>query len=205
MEAWGRWLRSVQGQLSLLAFVFACAVVVGLMPWFLRSLVFQRFAREAYPKVEDTYAEKALPVLRRPGSTQAEIDAVLDEIRRRDDVAGPERFKNLERMYGQWMLDEDGTDVRPGGWLARRLTASDRRWLREWVMDRLRMTLAAGNVQQRLGAVEWIEAALGDEALKPEAADELRRMLERARDRARRRGEDRLAEEAAAALAKGRT
>ena len=201
MEAWGRWLRSVPGQMSLLAFVFACAVVVGLLPWFLRTLVFQRFARETYPAF-DGYAETAMPVLRRRGSTEDEIDTVLNEIRRRDDVTGPQRFLNLERMYGQWILDED---VRRNGLLARRLTATDRRWLREWVVDRLRLTLAAGNVQQRRSAVDWIEAALGEKSLAPETAEELRRMLERARDRARRRGEDALAEEAAAALAKGRT
>ena len=115
MQAWGRWLRSVPGQMSLLATVFAGAAVLALLPWLLRSAVFAYFARENYPKAEDTYAETALRVLRRPGATPAEIDAVLDEIRRRDDVAGPDRSKNLERLYGRWMTDEDAPRRRAAG------------------------------------------------------------------------------------------
>ncbi|MBY0231612.1 MAG: hypothetical protein K2W96_20190 [Gemmataceae bacterium] len=198
MEAWGRWLRSVPGQLSLLGFAFAGSAALALLPWLLRERVFVHYAREAYPKHEDTYAETALKTLTRGGATAEEIDNVLVEIRRRDDTEGKERFQNLERMYGRWMLDPD---VREGGRLARRLTGSGRRWLREWTIQRLRTTLAAGNVDQRSGAVAWIAAALEAEELPDR--EELRRLLEQARDRARRRGEDTLADQAAAAL-KGR-
>lgn len=201
MRPWRVYLRSVQGQLLLLGVAFAGAAVLAIIPRFFRDRIFEYYCREGYPPM-DGAAEKAVQVLNRPGATNEQIVEVIDELRKRKGTVGPSvEYPGLERVYGSW-IEDAGT--RESGLVARRLTGSDRSWLREWTLNRLRTTLVTGNVEQREAAVEWIEAALGDEELKDETRAELRVLLEHARARALRRGEAGLASRAGTVLSRGR-
>ncbi len=198
LRRWRAALRTADGQLWLLAAAFLIAAGLSLIPWTLRTRIFEYYAKETYLPL-DGKAESALALLQRVTPAEEALETTYKELKKkapRTPMHEPE-FLGLERLYGAWMEDED---TRRGGRLARRLTGEAPAWLREWTLSRLRMTLAAGNLSQREGAVAWIEAALDGAG---DATPELRALLEYAHSRAARRGPDErpLAERAAAILA----
>ena len=106
--------RTVQGQLTVLAVVYACAVVLGLVIVGLRESIFERYSRETYLPLEGEAAEMA-HVLADPHSTDDQVNAVGKQLaeRVRSGTLEPQQahkpIKELEELYGAWMSEGGST------------------------------------------------------------------------------------------------
>jgi hypothetical protein len=194
MRSWRAWLRSVRGQLSLLAATFAGAVALAVVMVCLRGLVFERYVREVYPPLEG-WSEEAAQLLAAPNTSAGRIAELGKEMQRRIDRHDDpkRRYQDLERIYGAWISEgrASASPLLPG-----RLT----RLQRDWVLQRLRRTLVAGRPTQRAAALSWMEIIV----VEPEGGDEVVALAEYARRRAVARNEPDLQRLAEAVLAKGR-
>ena len=150
------YLRSVTGQLQVLAAVFAGALVLAVVTLSLRSALFERFVREKM---------KPLP-------EALERDLAQDPTGRRCLDGAPE---DTDLIYGAW-IERDGLD--PGGELARSMFTLKT----ERALERARVTLVAGSAAQRRRAVEFLSRAEGTEASR-RAAELCRHAEARARRR----------------------
>jgi hypothetical protein len=177
------YLRSVPGQLMLFGGVFLGAAVVGCLPYFFRESFFERGLREQYADLEG-YAAEAIRVLSSPHSDEEEREKVYDELRKRDKKVtdATKRWKNLESLYGAWARDDVPGDADV---LARRLVE----FQPDWVLQRLRQTLAAGDADQRGRGVEFLKAVAREKGIE----DEVRQLARAAEEKARRRGEAKVA------------
>lgn len=194
MREWLMWLRSARGQLTLLGATFAAAVVLAVAIVGLRGAVFERYARETYPPA-GAWAEEAARELSAPETSPQRLDAIGAAAAERARLARETRktAPDLEELYGLWLLNPAAD---PDDLLPVRLT----RRVPEWVVDRLRRTLAAGNPDQRGRALRWLRAVADLE----ETADRVRALADQARRRAAARGEDSIRLQAEAVLASGR-
>lgn len=192
------WLRSAPGQLALLAAVLLGGAVLAGLIVALRGPVFERHARETYPPPDD-FAREAARTLADPDADPASIEEIGRGFTEREQGAAANgkqaapRFADLEAVYGAWIGD---AALDRGGHLPRRLTE-----LRpDWVFGRLRVTLVAGSPAQQSRALAWLERLAGDERYRPQ----IEPLVEYARRKAQRRGDENLRQEADAVLAPGR-
>lgn len=194
MRRWRAWLRTVRGQLALLAATFAAAVALAAAIVCLRGAVFERYVRETYPPA-GSWARETARELSAPETPPRRLEAiraaVIEHARRAREVRKP--AQDLEELYGLWLQEPE---LDPDGTLAVRLTG----FVPDWVTDRLRRTLAAGNPDQRGRALRWLRAIAGLE----ETAERVRVLAAQARRRAAARGEEAVRLEAEAVLASGR-
>jgi hypothetical protein len=196
IRAWRPWLRSLRGQLTLLAGAFLGAIVLAVVIVCLRERLFEHYVREQYPRLEG-WSDEAARVLAARSSRPADIDRVgkkleklIEDSPESQRTDQPRGCQALERIYGGWMTDED---LDPDGLLARRLTTLQP----EWVLWRIRRTLVAGSPQQRGRAVAWLQSIVW----VPETHEQVVTLARHAHRRAETRGEEDLRRQAAAVLA----
>jgi hypothetical protein len=158
-------LRSLQGQLTLLALAYVGALLLALVALCCRSLFFERFLGETFRAASEDLA----PLL------QAAADGT---------ARGPEllKLKNADGdvLYEAWMHDEQ---LDRQGRLARYLFSVQG----DLILERARRTLAVGTREQKARALDllgWTDS--------PELRREADRLGRRALERALRRGEDEL-------------
>jgi hypothetical protein len=199
MKLTPQFIRSVRGQLSLLATTYLGAVCLALAAWTCRSILFESYIREKFP-------EKPMP-----GSVAAAVDQValgvsepkslppvIDELatkeadRRRPAGATRPAASDIEvardalwtAVYGAW-IDRDNFDP------ADRVASA---FLSEpscLIFERLRRTLVVGNERQRSRALHLLSLAASDES-----RSQARALCEYAKERSRRRHEHALVEQA---------
>lgn len=194
MRGWHAWLRTVRGQLTLLGITFLGAAVLAVIIVCLREAVFERYIRETYPPA-GTWAQEVARDLADPATPPQRLEAIRAAVVERANAARESRkpAPDLEELYGLWQLNPD---VDPGGLMAARLT----RFVPDWAIDRLKRTLAAGNPDQRGGALRWLRAIADQE----ETADQVRALAAQTRRRAAARGEEAIRLQAESVLASGR-
>jgi hypothetical protein len=200
------YIRSVHGQLSLMALAFAGAVGLAVVSVCLRSAFFERYARELHPPLEGNLKDLAS---RLGQGGPASCDRFQEAVQAR-----AEQLLRAAQQRGAGTLEPDeGAGLRPdaalvqayepraregliralyGGWSADAGLDPDNRMLqslisceRLLIIHSIQRTLAVGNVTQRTRALEAI-SLLGKGGFNADA----RALAERARERARRRGED---------------
>jgi len=175
MKITARWLRSVQGQLSLLAIALGGAVVLAVAALCFRSIFFERYVSEKYRQPTQELATLLLAVA--DGSaTDGQREKLADE--------------SGDKLFEAWMVD-DKLDAE--GRLARYL------WSTRGgaILDRVRRTLAAGDAEQRLRVLDLL--AWAEQSDQRAAAAELCQFAVR---KAERRGESQVAARAGAVLAR---
>ena len=166
-------LRTVRGQLSLLAAAYVGALVLALAALCLRSLFFERFVHDKFAPVPERLQTLAADLAAGRGDP-GQLRALSSE--------------DVNLIYGAWL---DQPDLDPAGRLARDLLTADG----ARILERVRRTLVAGNPAQRARAVELL--GLVDVAeLKPEVCF----LCDYAARKAQRRGEAELAGQADAVL-----
>lgn len=185
------YLRSVPGQLALFGVVLLGAAVLACLPYFFRSWsYFEGSVYEKYPELPDAVRRLA-GTLGDPDKNEEEIEAAQDELKGRERKADPQKGRqDLEAIYGAWIEEADG--IGDDKVLARRLLAYDR----DWVIARLKRTLAAGSEEQRGRALRFLRAISQEKGV----GDEVKELVGLARKRASRRGETKLVEQADAVL-----
>lgn len=193
-EAWKAWVRSVRGQLSLLAATLAGAVAVSVVIVCLRGVLFEHYVREKYPPA-GAWAEEAARDLTVPDAPPTRLTEIRTAAAKMYNLACETKrpAKELEELYGFWI---ENPHLDPHGSLAVRLT----QYVPEWVVARLRRTLAAGSPTQRERALQWL-LAIAD---VNEVAGSVRELATQARHRAATRGEESIRLQAEAVLASGR-
>jgi hypothetical protein len=179
-------IRSVSGQLTLLGGTFVGAVVLAVTALLLRDRLFEPYIKEKYPPLEGRLLEVARELA---GADLKEKDREKLEEEVRKTATG------IDAVYGGLILSRDlDRQGRLAQWLIRRDRAD--------LLGRLRRTLTVGNEEQRGGALRLLgRFADGKDS------EEVVELAHQARERARRRGEAALVEEADSVLAylKGRT
>lgn len=152
MRAWRMWLRTVRGQLTLFGVTFAAALVLAVAIVCLRDVLFERYARETYPSA-GMWAREAARDLAARETPQPRLDAIktaaTENAKLSRETAKPAR--DLEELYGFWLLNPESD---PDNLLPVRLT----RFVPDWVIERLKRTLAAGNADQFARARLWLRA-----------------------------------------------
>jgi hypothetical protein len=171
MKRWWAQLRTVRGQLLLFAVTGVGAIALAVLAVSLRERLFERYVREKYPPLTST-DEKRLRELAGAGLAAERREELLREF------AGPEA---RERAYGGWIASPD---LDPDHRLGRRFAEAQG----DWLIERLKRTLVAGNRAQRGRAVAWM-------ALLPDRPEALA-LLDFARTRALRRNEHDLLQQA---------
>jgi hypothetical protein len=139
MKHWLEQMRTVRGEVLLFGATFLGAVVLALVAIGLRERFFEVYVREKYPPLTDRDRERARSL--------AASD--LDPQRARELLGLLESGEVRERIYGGWI---ENPDLDPDEWLGRRI-GSDQG---DWLVERIRRTLVAGNPEQRGRAVAWL-------------------------------------------------
>lgn len=165
-----RWLRSVQGQLTLLAGVLAGAVVLAVATVCLREVVFERTVYQRLPEVPAEVADAVTAFARDEAATQPAV-----------------REGETELVYVVWLTDDTSSE-QPDR-VARYLASEP---LAKQTLGWVRRTLATGNPSQRQRAL----SLLGYFADSPEHARTALTLARRERERAKQRGEAELVETA---------
>jgi len=149
-------VRSVRGQLALLAITFLGAIILAVAALCLRSVFFEAYVREKHAP---------LP---------AHLKKYLDDTAAGKAVASAEKLGQTEigLLYGAW-FDDAASD--PEDRLARCLISADGRY----ILGQLRRTLVAGNLTQRTRAVRLLTLITVEE-LKSEVIELCRYVHERA-------------------------
>jgi hypothetical protein len=184
-----QFLRSVQGQLSLMGVIYLGGIVLAIAALVTRSRFFEPHVREKYAAIpeqlRDVVRKRAAGEIETPAlvsSIEAFVDKQEESARRRDlttdDVAG--------LIYGQL---SDDPELDPRNLLAKSMIETYGPAIRE----RIRRTLVLGNLEQRRRAVRLLSLFPPSDA---EALELCRYALKRSRDR----GETELATEAKAIL-----
>lgn len=180
MKRWlsAPFLRSVQGQLVLLAGTYTGAVVLAILAVGLRSVFFDRYVRETFPAP----SERVLALMNRVAHSNGPLtDRDSEAIR---ELSGPE----LEAAYGAW-LNTKALD--PRGRVTMLLL-----WPHSaFMIKRIRITCIAGSLAQQARALELL-ARDPDRSTKDEALS----LCQFLRERAHRRGEGGLRKQADEAL-----
>lgn len=141
MKRWlsATFLRSVHGQLLLLAGTYAGAVVLAVVAVGLRSVFFDRYVRETFPQP----SERVLSLMKQVATSEGRL-AGRDSTSIRE-LSGPE----LEQAYGAWIRDPA---LDPRG-----RTASLLLWAHpEFMIKRIRLTCVAGSPAQQARALELL-------------------------------------------------
>jgi hypothetical protein len=166
------YLRSIRGQLTLLGVTYLGAVALAVVALCLRNWFFESTVREKYAPVPQSLQSLARDVAEGKGGKEQLEKLSLPEV---------------DLLYGYW-IDQPELDAE--GRLIQCLLSSHG----PLILSRVRRTLVCGNPQQRARAADIL--SLPPEALRPEAI----RLLQFARVRAQRRGEQTLARQASAVL-----
>jgi hypothetical protein len=207
-----RWfIKSAQGQLTLLGLTFVGAIGLAVVTVALRSVLFEPYIREAYPPLDKSarqLAEQIADGLAGPKEWEALVADWTEQmtVQELEKMIGPERAdapglwdrlleKNRKKaaaqavstFYGYWMLhpDEDPND---------RLLVCLLQSRQDETLTCLKKTLTVGDLAQRQRALHG--ATVAAQQTPAEAVP----LLRFAHDRALRRGEMALAEQAQAAL-----
>jgi hypothetical protein len=186
MKLTRQFIRSVQGQLSLLAATYAGAILLALGAWIFRSILFEPYIREKFPPLKADLAVALLQVAdgqADPGTLAKTIDELAEKETRAGDIDSA-RDKLWAEIYGEWINRDD---LDPANRLAG-VFLSEQNCL---IFERLRRTLVAGNEQQRGRALYLLGLTATDEdrALA-------RQLCAYARERALRRNEPELVRQA---------
>ena len=163
-----RWLRSVVGQVTLLAGALAGAVVLGVVAVLLRGLVFEPTVYQRLPEVSAEVADAVVAFARDPSATKPAI---------RDD--------EREQVYAVWLVGDlpEAQLDRVARYLASPAVAVQ-------TLGWVRRTLATGNPAQRRRALNL----LGYLAEADDHAQTALALVRREHERAKRRGESELVE-----------
>lgn len=152
MRAWRMWLRTVRGQLTLFGVTFAAAIVLAVVIVCLRDVLFERYVRETYPPA-GAWASEAARDLSAPSTPPQRVESIGVEAVEKERSArqNGKPVQDLEELYGFWLLNPESD---PDNLLPVRLT----RHVPDWVIARLKRTLAAGNSDQFARARRWLRA-----------------------------------------------
>jgi len=163
-----RWLRSVVGQVTLLAGALAGAVVLAVVAVLLRALVFEPTVYQRLPEVSAEVADAVVAFARDPSATKPAI---------RDD--------EREQVYAVWLVGDlpEAQLDRVARYLASPAVAVQ-------TLGWVQRTLATGNPAQRQRALNL----LGYLAEADDHAQTALALIQREHERAKRRGESELVE-----------
>jgi hypothetical protein len=163
-------IRSIRGQLALLGVTYIGAAGLAVVALIFRTSFFEYHVRERYPEP----SARILAMIERGGRASASDDA---------DALERLSASELDAAYGAWISDPAAD---PTGQTAVRVLWGNP----DALIRRLRMTAVAGNLEQRRRALALLSYA------KPEARDEAIALCRFLAERARRRGEWALVDEA---------
>jgi hypothetical protein len=144
-QAWKQRVRSVQGQLALLAVTYAGALGLVVLALVLRTVLFERYVREKFEPMPAPLQAAA----QRIASGQQPADSVMAFNQKEDGL-----------LYGA--LLQHGVED-PEHRLADALAHHRPRWL----LDQVRGTLVAGSLPQRQRALDLL-CSISAEPLRPE-------------------------------------
>jgi len=201
MKLTPQFIRSVQGQPSLLAATYIGAIVLALAAWYCRPIFFEPNIREKFPALADArtgnlgqVAANVADGLAAPAALAEKIDelATQEAERRRPRGAKKAARADIEAVreplwaavYGQW-IDRDDFD--PSDRVARVFLSEQSRL----IFERIRRTLVAGNEHQRSRALHLLSLAATEEDRA-----QARALCEYSRERALRRHEPDLVRQA---------
>jgi hypothetical protein len=163
-------VRSIQGQLALLGLTFVGAVGLAVVALIFRSSFFEYHVHERYPEASARILAMIEGAARASGALEAES-------------LEPLGTEEREAAYGAWISDPAAD---PMGRAAVRVLWTNP----DALIRRLRITFVAGNLAQRRRALELLSYAT------PEARDGAIALGRFVAERARRRGEWDLVEQA---------
>ena len=159
-------LRSVPGQLLLLAGTFLGAIILAVAAILLRGVMFEPYVREKYPAVDaetQKFIEGLVEGHSRIETLEKLIDREADRLAQRRRPASnadrlalakrerPEAVKNvLSACYGYWMTHRTSEKED-------RILAALARQSEQELPDLLRRTLVVGNLRQKLLALEGVK------------------------------------------------
>ncbi len=193
------YIRSIHGQLSLLAATYSGAIVLAIAAWSCRSLFFEPYVREKFPPLPGEVAAVLPTIAAGHAPAEALSTAIeplaLEEAKKnmRFGVKEPRpaeveaaRHRLWHGVYGAWIeRDNHAADGR----IAAILHAQGA----PFVLERIRQSLVVGSPRQRRRALDLL-GEIPDPAGKAEA----RSLADFARQRAERRQETALVEQAEA-------
>jgi hypothetical protein len=194
-------IRSVQGQLSLLAATYIGAIVLALAAWYCRPILFEPNIQEKFPPLANprtgdlrqVAVDLANGLIPSTKFTKTIEELAAKEAERRRPAGAKKAAKaDIEAareplwaaVYGHW-IDHDGFD--PADRVAR-VFLSEESCL---IFERIRRTLVAGNEHQRGRALHLLSLAA-----TPEDRVQARALCEYSRERALRRHEPELVRQA---------
>jgi hypothetical protein len=179
------YLRSVRGQLALLGLTFAGALGLAAAALCLRDRLFERWARESYPPLDGNVKDAALELAGMGWDGWRGITYLKDKL--------DEAPSGAEAVYGALIED---SELDPDGWLTGAIF-----FLRaDYLLERMKRTLVAGDAAQRAGVLRVLGQAYGK--LQPSLAsrkvtfEQSLELVRFARRRAARRGEEALVRQA---------
>jgi hypothetical protein len=194
----GPYIRSLRGQLSLLAAVYLGAVVLAIAAGCGRTWLFEPYIHERFPPVPNRLAgpvrdlaegKSAPEQLEEVIAAVARQEAASEDAKvRRQQKEESSRARLLDAVYGTW-IEDAASD--PHGRLAAFLLSEPS----GSIIERIRQTLVLGDERQRSRAMHLLRFA-STAAVKPEAMA----LCAYARQRAQRRREPELVRQADAVL-----
>lgn len=168
MRNWAYFMRTLRGQFCLIGALYLGALVLAVVAICLRTVFFEGFVREKYAE-----------------ATERSTD-LLKEVADRGRCQELSK-KELENLYGAILRENQPDERRP---IVRTLFDTQG----EFLLERIRRTLAAGNPEQRRTALTLLEECPLD------LRDKARTLCDYAQIRARHRGEPEQAAHAAIVL-----
>ena len=187
-----QFLRSIEGQLALLAMIYLGAALLALAALALRTVLFEPYIREKYlPPPTDL--KTVLAELAQGSVPMEEFEKTVERLARlqakSENALPAAREQLLQAAYGAWM---DDAELDPQGRLAKCFFSVKGRL----TIERIRLTLVAGDERQRGRVVVLLRWAVGSEV-----QSEAGQLCEFARRRAERRHESALVQQANETLA----
>jgi hypothetical protein len=192
MKITREFLRSIEGQLLLLAIIFAGGAVLAVTALALRTILFEPYIRDRYTSAPTELAATLTDVAE-DRATADDFEKSVERLARLKAKSETQlvvlREEVLQLAYGHWL---DKPELDPQGRVAKCFFLSHA----SFTIERIRLTLVAGNEEQRGRAVVLLRWAVGSEC-----QTEAMQLCHFARQRADRRHESVLVQQADLTLA----
>jgi len=185
-------LRSIEGQLALLGIIFVGATVLAVAALALRNLLFEPYIRDRYPSPPAELAARLTEL----AEDRAAVEKIENELERLARLRARSEIQLLaaredifHAAYGFWI---ERPELDPQGRVAKCFFSAHG----QFTIERIRLTLAAGNEEQRGRAVVLLRWAV-----ESDSQAEAIQLCRFARQRAERRYESALVQQADRTLA----